>query len=86
MPHENALATAPMQFTIVGEIRDSETIAAGPGIRVVSRLRQQYGAGRWRKRKGIATVEMRGGAIHEAEITGTRRPGSASGNSRSSES
>lgn len=47
-----------MQFKIIGEIRDPETMAAGLGIRALARLRQQYGEGRWRKRKGVATVEL----------------------------
>lgn len=57
-----------MQFRIIGEIRNSETIAAGLGIRVLARLRQQYGDGRWRKRKGFATVELAQGEIRLAEI------------------
>lgn len=57
-----------MQFTIIGDIRNPETIAAGLGIRVLSRLRQQYGEGRWRKRKGDATVELGNGEIRSAEI------------------
>ncbi|MBV9110269.1 MAG: hypothetical protein JO306_12735 [Gemmatimonadetes bacterium] len=57
-----------MQFAIVGEIRDVQTIAAGSGIRVLTRLQRMYGLGRWRKRKGTATVELAGGEIRTAEI------------------
>ena len=57
-----------MQFKIIGEIRDPETMAAGLGIRAPARLRQQYGEGRWRKRKGVATVELLGGEVRSAEI------------------
>ena len=44
-----------MDFQIVSEIRDPETIAIGSGIRELARLRRAYGPGRWRKRKGTAT-------------------------------
>jgi hypothetical protein len=57
-----------MQFKIIGEIKEPQTIAAGLGIRVLARLRQQYGDGRWRKRKGVATVELGNGEIRSAEI------------------
>ena len=53
---------------IVGPITDIETIAAGPAVRQISRLRRQYGRGRWRKLKGIATVRIPSGALRRAEI------------------
>jgi len=53
---------------IVGPITDIETIAAGPAVRQISRLRRQYGRGRWRKLKGIATVRITSGALRRAEI------------------
>jgi hypothetical protein len=49
-----------MDFRILGEIRDVETIAAGAGIRELKLLRKRYGARRWRKRKGVAKVEAHG--------------------------
>ena len=52
----------------VGPITDVETIAAGRSIRQLSRLRRQYGQGRWRKVKGIATVRVAGGELRRAEI------------------
>ena len=57
-----------MDFEIVGPIRAIETIAVGRAIRELRRLRRQYGAGRWRKRKGVASVRLRDGTVHEAEI------------------
>ena len=57
-----------MKFEIVGEIADIETIAIGSSIREVARLRKVYGAGRWRKLKGMATVCLSDGTICEAEI------------------
>jgi len=57
-----------MDFEIVGPIRDVEGIAAGPAVRQVGRLRRRYGRGRWRKRKGIATVRLGDGTVHQAEV------------------
>jgi hypothetical protein len=49
-----------VDFKIIGNIRDVETIAVGRGIRQLNMLRKRYGGGRWRKRKGIARVEFDG--------------------------
>lgn len=57
-----------MHFQILGTIRAVETIATGSGIRERARLRKLYGPGRWRKRKGIAEVRLRGGDIITAEV------------------
>jgi hypothetical protein len=57
-----------MQFQIVGPIRDIETIAAGRGIRELALLNRMYGAGRWRKLKGIATVVLQDGSVRLAEL------------------
>ncbi|MBD0320012.1 MAG: hypothetical protein ICV87_06750 [Gemmatimonadetes bacterium] len=57
-----------MGFKILGAIREPETIAVGSGIREVARLRKVYGLGRWRKRKGIALVQLDNGAIRTAEV------------------
>ena len=57
-----------MYFEIVGEISDIETIAVSSSIRDIARLRKQYGAGRWRKLKGVATVHLVNGRIRKAEI------------------
>ena len=57
-----------MTFRILSEISAVETIASGAGIREISRLRKLYGRGRWRKRKGIADVQLRNGGIVRAEI------------------
>jgi hypothetical protein len=55
-------------FEILSEIRDIETIAAGQGVHIRHYLRHTYGKGRWRKMKGIATVQLADGTICEAEI------------------
>lgn len=57
-----------MHFVILGDVRQSETIAVGAGIREIARLRRLYGPGRWRKRKGIADVRLRNGEVVIAEI------------------
>jgi len=57
-----------MHFTIVGPITNAETFAQGKGIRELPRLRKAYGAGRWRKRKGVATVKLQDGSMVKAEI------------------
>jgi len=57
-----------MDFDIIGEITDSETIATGRSIHDLARLRKRYGKGRWRKRKGVAIVRLDDGTIHTAEV------------------
>jgi hypothetical protein len=50
-----------MKFEIVSEISKIETIAEGSSIRVLALLRKRYGRGRWRKKKGIATIRLEDG-------------------------
>ena len=57
-----------MDFEIIGPLREVETIATGRAIRELRRLRRRYGRGRWRKRKGVAAVRLRDGAVHQAEL------------------
>ncbi|MFN2454273.1 MAG: hypothetical protein ABR577_08635 [Pyrinomonadaceae bacterium] len=57
-----------MNFEIIGEITDIETIASGKGVRDRARLSKQYGRGRWRKLKGRATVHLRSGRVRFAEL------------------
>jgi len=57
-----------MDFEIVGEITQTETIARGRGVRNRARLSKQYGKGRWRKLKGIANVRLVDGTIRLAEV------------------
>jgi hypothetical protein len=64
-----------MHFKIVGQITDVEVIAAGTAIRKRKRLWKLYGKGRWRKLKGIATVEFRDSAC--GSPFGTKPTGSA---------
>lgn len=58
----------PESFVIVGQIRGSETIASGHGIRELAQLQKHFGRGNWRKVKGFAIVRLDDGTIAEAEI------------------
>ena len=57
-----------MNFELVGQITDVETIAVGSSIRILPILRRRFGKGRWRKRKGVAQVRLRDGTIRLAEV------------------
>jgi hypothetical protein len=57
-----------MHFEVIGQIEQVETFATGSGIRELPRLRKIYGRGRWRKRKGVATVRLGDGTIRLAEL------------------
>ncbi len=57
-----------MYFEVVGGITDIENIAVGNAIRDIDRLREQFGAGRWRKLKGIALVRLADGTLRRAEV------------------
>jgi hypothetical protein len=57
-----------VHFRIIGNVNAIDTIAIGRAIRELRRLVRTYGQGRWRKRKGIATVQTRSGAIRLAEL------------------
>jgi hypothetical protein len=57
-----------MTFEVIGGITDIQTIAVGSSIREVNRLRKAYGAGRWRKLKGVGTVRLSDGTLCRAEL------------------
>src|SRR6266550_3274906 len=57
-----------MNFEIISEIRQIETIAIGRAIHDLARLRRVYGTGRWRKLKGVATIRLTNGRIRVAEL------------------
>ena len=57
-----------MYFEIIGAIAEIQIIAVGRSIRDLPRLREQYGAGRWRKLKGVATVRLASGRIRRVEL------------------
>ncbi|MGH7713275.1 MAG: hypothetical protein ACREOG_18450 [Gemmatimonadaceae bacterium] len=55
-------------FKIRGPITQVETFAVGTQIRELARLRRRYGSGRWRKRKGVAEIELPDGTLRRAEV------------------
>lgn len=57
-----------MNFKIVGRINEIETIAVENSIGEIERLRKMYGSARWRKLKGLATIQLPDGTICKAEI------------------
>lgn len=57
-----------MHFEVVDEISNIETFAVGRSIRERARLNRIYGRGRWRKRKGTATVRFPDGETRLAEL------------------
>ena len=57
-----------MGLEVVGAVREATTIAVGRAIRELDRLVRVYGPGRWRKRKGVATVRLPDGVRVVAEV------------------
>ena len=57
-----------MDFDLVGDVTDIETIATGHGIRNLPRLQRLYGKAHWRKMKGKARIRLRNGQIRLAEL------------------
>ena len=53
---------------IIGAITNIETIAEGHGIKELGTIRQTYGEGNWKKKKGVAIVQLDNGHIARAEI------------------
>jgi hypothetical protein len=57
-----------VKFDIVGAIENAETIATGSGVEIRPFLRKAYGRGRWRKRKGTASVRLPNGTTRRVEL------------------
>jgi hypothetical protein len=53
---------------ITGAITNIEMIAEGHGIRELGSLRRAYGDGNWKKKKGVAMVELGAGHVVKAEV------------------
>jgi hypothetical protein len=56
------------EIEVLGEISSVETIASGSSVRVRRLLSRTYGAGNWRKCKGIASVRLADGFVVRAEV------------------
>jgi len=57
-----------MTFEIIDKITNIEIIAIGNKIREITRLREEFGAGRWRKLKGETTARLINGRIRRVEV------------------
>jgi len=57
-----------VNFDIIEEITNIETIAIGSEIRELNRLRKIYGPGNWKKMKGITRIRLPSGKIRLAEL------------------
>jgi hypothetical protein len=57
-----------MPFIVRSNITETAVIAAGKSVRERGALRRRYGPGRWRKLKGVATVELMDGSTRRAEL------------------
>jgi hypothetical protein len=55
-------------FELLSQIVEVEVVARGRSVRRRAVLRKQFGAGQWRKLKGIATVRLANGRVQRAEI------------------
>lgn len=64
----SSLAYFPVDIEVVGRITHVELIAASSAIRELARLRRIYGAGCWRKLKGVARVLLADGTVVMAEV------------------
>jgi len=57
-----------MDFEIVGEVGNVETIAINLSIRERIDLRARYGGRRWRKWKGEAVIRLRDGTLRRVDL------------------
>lgn len=56
------------EFDIVGQVSAIQIIAVGRRIRELPELKARFGYGRWRKLKGVASVQLPDGTIRSAEV------------------
>jgi len=57
-----------MDFELIGELTDVETIAVNLSIRENADLKARYGGRRWRKLKGIGMIRLASGSVRRAEL------------------
>jgi len=55
-------------FQLIGPIKNIETFAIGSKIRDLAQIKKRHGDGRWRKRKGVATIRLEDGTFTMAEV------------------
>jgi len=58
----------PVDFRLLGELRDVTTIARGRGVRIRQYLQDTHGGRNWRKLKAVARIGHDDGYIGDAEI------------------
>lgn len=56
------------KFEIISSIREIRIIAVNKSIRSRRALSRRFGAGRWRKMKGVAVIRYWDGRLVEAEL------------------
>lgn len=61
-----------MNFELISPLIEIEPVAVAGRIREVERLRDTYGAGRWRKLKGSPPSALRTAPFGAQKFTGTR--------------
>jgi hypothetical protein len=57
-----------VDFEIIGDSQQIDTIAVGSRIRDLDYLQKAYGRGRWRKLKGVADVKLPNGKTRHVEL------------------
>ncbi len=57
-----------MDFELIGELSDVETIAVNLSVRENADLKARHGGRRWRKLKGVGTVRLTNGSVRRAEL------------------
>jgi hypothetical protein len=57
-----------MDFVLIGDLSEVETIAVNLSIRESADLKARYGGRRWRKLKGVGTVRLSNGSVRKAEV------------------
>jgi hypothetical protein len=57
-----------MDFELVGDVTEIETIAVSLSIRERDALKKRYGGRRWRKLKGEGLVRLLSGKVRKAEV------------------
>jgi hypothetical protein len=57
-----------MDFELIGELSEIETIAVNLSIREKADLKARYGGRRWRKLKGVSLVRLPSSNTRHAEV------------------
>jgi hypothetical protein len=57
-----------MDFELISELANIETIAVNLSIRENTDLKARYGGRRWRKLKALGTVRLANGSVRRAEL------------------